>query len=601
MSLAADLWQILTPRQRRSVAAMQGVSLLMAFSTAGGIASIAPFFAVLGQPDLIAHNAWLHRLYVAGGFSSRQSFTLALGAGFVGVVMLANLISVLGTLAMSRLSLRIGNELQTSLFHAYLSQPYAFHVRTSPTVLLNNVLYETNRITQGLLESAFVLVTQLVTAGLIIASITMVKGALAFAMGAALMGGYGAIYLMLRNRLLRTGAALSRLANEQTQIVRESLGAIREIIILQAAGVFCRRFERASRDYLRSAAGMRLAGQSPRQLMECIAAAALVTLAVVLGAREEGIGPWLGSLTFLAFAAYRLLPTLQQAFAAVVHIRADRAALALIGADLKRVRAAPPAIEAVDRPQCEPEWRERPRREIRLEGVSYRYAPDRDWALQGISLCIPARTTVGIVGPNGSGKSTLADLIAGLLTPDAGTIEIDGCALDDGNRAAWQGRISYVPQDVFLLDAGIAENIALGASGAPDRDRLLEASRLAQLDEVVKTLPREYAERIGEHGIALSGGQRQRIGIARALYRDASVLLLDEATAALDGLTEEELIRTLAGLHGRYTIVLIAHRIDTLRACDRIFQLQQGRLAGSSTYETLLGSTAHLRRSAGAA
>lgn len=601
MSFAADLWQILTPRQRRGVAAMQAVSFLMAASTAGGIASIAPFFAVLGQPALITHNAWLHRLYLAGGFSSPQGFTLALGAGFVGVVLLANLISVLGTLAMSRLALEIGTELQTTLFHEYLSQPYAFHARTSPTVLLNNVLYETNRLTQGLLESAFVLVTQLVTAGLIIASITMVKGAVALGLGAALAGSYAVIYLLLRTRLLRTGATLSHLVNEQTQIVRESLGAIREIIMLQAAGTFRRRFEHASRGFLRAAASMRLAGQSPRQLMECIAAAGLVILAVVLGASEQGIGPWLGSLTFLAFAAYRLLPTLQQAFAAVVHIRADSAALALIGPDLKRARAARGASAAADRPQRDAEWRERPRREIRLEGVSFRYAPDRDWALQGVSLSIPARTTVGIVGPNGSGKSTLADLIAGLLTPGTGRIEIDGCAIEDGNRAAWQGRIAYVPQHVVLLDAGIDENIALGASGAPDRARLLEASRLAQLDEVVMSLPRKFAERIGERGIALSGGQRQRVGIARALYRDTSVMLLDEATAALDGLTEQELIRTLAGLHGRYTILLIAHRIETLRACDRIFQLEQGKLVGSCTYDALLGSAAHFRRSAGAA
>ena len=580
---------------------MQAVSLLMALSTAGGVASIAPFFAVLGQPALIEHNAWLHRLYLAGGFSSRQSFTLALGAGFVGIVLLANLISVLGTLAMSRLALLIGNELQTTLFHEYLSRPYEFHARTSPTILLNNVLYETNRLTQGLLESAFVLVTQLVTAGLIIASITMVKGAVALAMGAALAGGYAVIYLVLRNRLQRTGATLSRLANEQTQIVRESVGAIREIIILQAAGVFCRRFERASRDFLRSAAGMRLAGQSPRHLMECIAAAGLVTLAVLLGAREGGAGPWLGQLTFLAFAAYRLLPTLQQAFAAVVLIRADRAALALVGPDLRRARAARPAITAGDRPQPDPAWRERPRREIRLEGVSYRYAPERDWALRAVSLCIPARTTVGIVGTNGSGKSTLADIIAGLLTPSTGRVEVDGCTIDDGNGASWQARIAYVPQNVFLLDAGIGENIALGAAGPPDPGRLREASRLAQLDEVVKSLPHEYAERVGERGVALSGGQRQRVGIARALYRDASVLLLDEATAALDGLTEEELIRTLAGLHGRYTILLIAHRIETLRACDRIFQLERGRLVSSSTYDGLLGSSAHFRRSAGGA
>jgi len=593
MSLAAEIWHMLTARQRRSVAAMQGVSLLMALSTASGIASIAPFFAVLGEPALIEHNAWLHWLYVAAGFSSPLRFTFALGAGFAGVVALSNLVSVIGALAMNRLALRIGNELQTTLFEEYLARPYAFHARSSSTVLLNNVIYETTRITHGILENAFVLITQLVTAALIVGSIVMVNVAVALAMVAALAGGYLAIYLSVRNRLLLRGATQSVLANEQAQIVRESFGAIREVIILQVRDFFCRRFERASREFLGAAASTQLVGQSSRNLMECVAAAGLVALALLLAARAGGLGPSLGPLTFLAFAAYRLLPTLQQLFAAVVRIRADRAALAVIGPDLQRARAA----GARNRHRPDTAWGERPQHEIRLEGVSYRYAPNRDWALRGVSLRICARTTVGIVGANGSGKSTLADLIAGLLTPTAGRIEVDGCALDDDRRAAWQRCIAYVPQNVFLLDASIAENVALGAAAGVDRSRLLEAAQLAQLDEVVRTLPNGYAERIGERGIALSGGQRQRIGIARALYRKASLLLLDEATSAVDGLTEEELVATLAALRARHTIVLIAHRIETLRACDWIFELEQGRLAGGGSYDALLKGPAAPRRS----
>jgi len=600
MSLFAEIWQILTPRQRRAVLSMQLVSLLMAFSTATGIASIAPFFAVLGRPELIEQNAWLRWLYVAGGFSSSHGLMLALGAGFVAVVLLANLISVLGALAMSRLALRIGNDLQTTLFDEYLSRPYAFHCATNSTTLLNNVVYETTRVTHGILENIFNLVTGVVTAALIIAAIVIVKAAVAIAMVAVLTGGYLLIYLSVRDRLLRSGQTQSRLANEQAQTVSESLGAIKEIVLLQVQGFFRDRFAGASREFLQAAAHGQLVGQSPRHLMECVAAAALVSLALVLGSREGGLGPWLGTLTFLAFAAYRLLPTLQQVFAAIVRVRADRAALGAIGPDLQRARAARWALDAAGRSQAISAWRERPEREIHIKDVWYRYAPDRAWALRGVSLRIPARTTVGIVGANGAGKSTLVDLIAGLLTPDVGAVEVDGCPLHDSNRAAWQAQLAYVPQNIFLLDTSIAQNVALGvAANAIDEPRLHQAARLAQLDEFVLSLPHGYSQRLGERGVALSGGQRQKVGIARALYREAAVLLLDEATNELDGMTERELVTTLGRLRGRYTIVLIAHRMSTVRACDLIFEIDGGTIGGSGTYEALLKSSQGFRRLAG--
>lgn len=601
MTLATEIWGILTPRQRRGVLMMQGVSLVMALSTASGIAAIAPFFAVLGDPRLIQRNALLHWLYDHGGFAGTRSFMVALGIGFVAVVFSANLVNVLGFVAMNRLALRVGTELQTTLFDEYLSRPYAFHSAINRATLFNNIVYETTRITHGILQSAFLVVTNITTAGLIVVSILLVKPAVAIATVAALAGGYILVYLAVRNRLLHIGQLQSRFAAEQAQIVNESFGAIKEIIILQVNDFFRRRFERASHGILLAAAYSQIVGQSPRHAMECVAAAGLVSVALVLGSREIGVGPWLGPLTFLAFAAYRLLPTLQQVFVAIVRIRADRAALGVLAPDLRRARDAqrrvPPAGICG---RIATAWSERPRREIQLKQVSYRYAPDRPWALRDASLRIPARAMVGIVGANGAGKSTLMDVLAGLLTPAAGAVEIDGCLLDDGNRAAWQARIAYVPQNIFLLDASIAQNIALGiADEAIEQRRLLEAAQLAQLDQFVMTLPYGYDQRVGEHGVAVSGGQRQRIGIARALYRDASVLLLDEATNALDGLTEHELMSTLRRLRGRYTLLLIAHRLSTVRACDVIFHLEEGRIIGSGTYEDLLKSSPGFRRMAG--
>ncbi len=599
MTLFADIWSILTPRQRRGILTMQVVSLVMAFSTVTGIAAIAPFFAVVGEPQLIDRNALLHWAYVHGGFFGKRHFVFALGMAFIAVVLVANLVNVLGSLAMNRLALRIGTELQTTLFGEYLSRPYAFHTRTNGTTLVNNILYETARVTNGILLNAFMLVTNLVTASFIMLSIALLKPLVALSMIAGLAGGYAVIYFVVRNRLLRSGQAQSHFAIEQVQIVNECFGAIKEIIVLQVQHFFRTRFERASTSLSLAAAHSQIVAQNPRHLMECVAAVGLVALALMLGGREDGVGPWLGQLTFLAFAAYRLLPTLQQVYAAIVKIRADRAGLVLIAPDLRRARAAQ-QNGATDAARTARAWQERPRQEIRLVDVSFRYGPDRAWALSGVSLRIAARAAAGIVGVNGSGKTTLVDLIAGLLVPGTGAVEIDGSVLDETNRAAWQSRVAYVPQSIFLLDASIAENVALGIPAADiDRRRLSEAVRLAQLDDLIRTLPGGYDHRIGERGIQLSGGQRQRIGIARALYRDASVLLLDEATNALDGLTEQELMATLGRLRGRYTIILIAHRMSTVRSCDVIFELENGRLLGSGTYDGLLKSSEAFRRMTG--
>jgi ABC-type multidrug transport system fused ATPase/permease subunit len=408
----------------------------------------------------------------------------------------------------------------------------------------------------------------------------------------ALAGGYAAVYLTLRNRLLRAGQVQSIFHIEQTKTVNEGLGAIKEIQVLGRQGFFQERFEQSSRSFALATSHTQLISQSPKYVMECLAVAALVLVALLATGQQNGTGPWLGQLTFLGFAAYRLLPALQQAYSAVVSIRASRSGFAIIAPDVRAGRARIDAIVHSD-----PAWKERPRREIRLEQIHFQYQSDRPLAANGLSLQIPARAAVGFVGANGSGKTTLIDLIAGLLVPDSGHVEIDGIRLDESNTRSWQSRIAYVPQMVYLLDASIAQNVALGVPAAAiDRERLVAAAELAQLDEFVASLPDGFEHLLGERGIRLSGGQRQRIGLARALYSDASVLILDEATNALDGLTEHELVATLLRLRGRYTIILIAHRLSTLRACDLIFEMDRGKITAKGTYAELLDNSESFRR-----
>jgi ABC-type multidrug transport system fused ATPase/permease subunit len=592
LNLPAEIWSVLTPRQRRWVTWAQLLSIVMAFSTVAGIASIAPFFSVLGNPQLIDHAGPLHWLYTHFGFSTKRGFEVALGVAFMGLVLIANLINVVGSFAMTKLSLWIGADLQSVLLGEYLGRPFAFHAGTHSAILANNVINETARATNDVLQNVFFLVTNIATGAFIIVSVMLLNPAIATLMIVALAGGYILIYLAVRNRLLRAGKVQSQFFAEQTKLVDESLGAIKEIHVLRIQNFFRLAFERSSHALARSAAHVELIAKSPRHIMECVAVVGLVLLALFAGGREEGIGPWLGQLTFLGFAAYRLLPTLQQGFSSIVKIRSGRPGFAAIAPDLRMARA-----RKFERPPADSSWAERPRREIRLSEVSFRYGPDRPAAISGVTLRIPARAAVGIFGANGSGKTTLVDLIAGLLVPGNGRIEVDGIALGESNRADWQSRIAYVPQDIFLLDTTIGQNVALGVpAGQIDKVRLIEAARLAQLDQFVDTLPGRYGHWVGEKGVRLSGGQRQRIGIARALYTDASVLIMDEATSAQDGLSEQEMMSTLLRLRGRYTIILIAHRLSSVRACDVIFEFGRGEVTASGTYGELLKDSETFRR-----
>jgi len=592
MTLLLDFWSVLTPQQRRWVLSIQILSIVMAFSTVIGIASIVPFFAVLGDPHLIEHTRPLRWLFLNLGFSNTRTFEVALGLTFVATVCAANMVNVIGSFLMIRLSYRISAELQSTLLEEYLARPYVFHTKTNSAVICNNIIHETNRVANDILQSAFPLITNVVTATLIIISVTALNPAIAATMIGALAGGYVLIYIAVRNSLLRSGELQSHLLIEQTKNINESLGAIKEILVLRIQSFFRRNFERSSQDLARASAHGRVIFQTPKYLMECVTVAALVLVALFASSRREGIGPWLGQLTFVGFAAYRLLPTLQQAFASAVKIRSERAGFTAIAPDLRLARAGRIVSHAVG-----PSWQNRPQEDIRLQDVSFRYEPDRPLAVNAVTLQIRAGTAVGFVGANGSGKTTLVDLIAGLLVPGAGRIEIDGTLLDDSNRTSWQSRIAYVPQNIYLLDTSIAQNIALGvAEPAIDRARLARAVELAQLTEFVATLPRGIDHMVGERGIQLSGGQRQRIGIARALYTNATVLILDEATSALDGLTEQELVSTIMRLRGRNTIVLIAHRLSSVRACDVIFELDRGRISNSGTYPELISGSETFKR-----
>jgi ABC-type multidrug transport system fused ATPase/permease subunit len=586
MKVLFGIWKLLDARQRRRLVALQVLSLLMAFSTVGGIAAILPFFTVLADPDAIDRNAVLQFLYSMASFDDRRSFVVALGIAFALVVLLANAINLLGSLAMNRFAYQVGNAFHVALFGEYMNRGYGFHARTSSSTLATNVLHETGRVTSGILQNSLILITSLITIAFIFTCIVLVNPLVAVSAVAGLGAGYLSIYVIARGRLLRNGALESRCFAQRAQIVSESFAAIKEISALQAQRLCIDKFSRYCASFAETLASTFTISQIPKHVLECATVFSLAGIALYLSGRGDATGPWIAELSFIGLAAYRLLPALQQAFAAIVKIRADRPAFEHVHADLQQARACTSAAGAVE---IDDSWRSRPQCEVRAHYVSFRHTAERPAAISNLSLRVPAGAVVGLIGVNGSGKTTLADLLAGLLVPDSGHIEVDGIVIGDDTRRSWQATIGYVPQQIFLIEGTLAENIALGLPAAQvDRTRVRMAAHLAQLDECIATLPHGYDTKLGERGSTLSGGQRQRLGIARALYRDASVLIMDEATSALDAAAEQEIGDMLMTLRQNRTIILIAHRLSTLRYCDTIYQLEAGRIIRSGPYREFL-------------
>jgi HlyD family secretion protein len=581
MRFLLDLWRLLDKPQRRRLIGLQLLSVAMALSTVGGIAAVVPFFAVLAHPDAVNHNTILHFLYVRLGLS-HGAFVVALGVGFTVVIVISNLINMLGARAMCRFSFSVGERLQVTLFDEYLHRDYEFHSRTNGALLTTKVLHETARIAGGILQNGLILVTNAVTAVLILISIMILNPLFALAAIAALGSSYVAIYLFTRRRLRQNGLLESQHFSRRNKIVAESFGAIKEITVLNAGGYFVRQFAQVCGPISASLASTAAIAQSPRFVLEIAAVCGLVTSALLLSSGGSAADPWIAQLSFIGLAAYRLLPALQQVFAAIAKIRADGAAFDSIGDDLRcaQNRRAPADAGGL--------WVDAPAREIRLEGVTYRY-DERNAryeghaaAVAGVTLRIAAGSTIGFVGANGSGKTTLLDLVGGLLAPQSGQIEIDGVALKDANRHVWRSAVAYVPQRILLLDATFAQNVAFGVASAEiDLNRVRSAVRAARLEECVTSFSGGYAEMLGERGIGLSGGQRQRLAIARALYRGARLLIMDEVTSALDSAAELEITDMLADLSRGHTIIMVAHRLSSLRHCEMIYEMAHGRIVHS--------------------
>jgi ABC-type multidrug transport system fused ATPase/permease subunit len=548
-----------------------------------GIGLVVPIVALFVEPEATLARPAMQKLYQLSGADSAQRFAVLALGGFLALIVAKNF--YLGVLAFlqHRFVFRKQAQVSRRLFDAYVNAPYALHLQRHSADVTRNLLTEVNALFSGVITPLMSLVSEVAVLALLLATLVLAMPGATLAVlgvGALVVGG---VYFLLRAALDRFGAERVQFSRQRIQAIGEALGGLKEVKILGRERYFIGGFGGANARYLEAARIFTTLSTLPRMLIEVLAVGLLVGATYLLvgtGADMKGAVP---GVMLLCLVALRLIPAGTRILGALTTIRFYLPSLTRLHRDFAELTTArgQAAGPATGRPFNVTFG-------IRLDSVSFTYEGAHRAALTDVSLEIPPACVCGFVGASGAGKSTLADLLLGVLEPSGGRILAGGEDVR-GRLRDWQAMLGYVPQSIHLIDASVRRNVAFGVPDAQiDDRRVWSALRDAQLEEMVAGLPGKLETRVGEFGARLSGGQRQRMGIARALYGDPSVLVLDEATSALDTRTERAIAETLQGMRERRTVIVIAHRLDTIRRCDRLFFLEEGRLLSAGTYDELV-------------
>jgi ATP-binding cassette, subfamily B, bacterial PglK len=575
---------LLTPYEQKHAGLLLIMIIIMAFLDMIGIASILPFMAVLTNPTLIETNIILNTMFQVSnifGVESNKQFLFALGA-LVFVLLITSLaFKALTTYVQVRFAQMREYSIGKRLVEGYLHQPYSWFLSRNSADLGKAILSEVQQlISNGISPSLELIAKGTVTIAIIILLI-IADPKLTLIVGLSLASSYGMIFYILRKYLNQIGK--KRLINNQLRFksVSEAFGAAKEIKVGGLEQIYVNLFSNSAQNYARTQASVRIVAQLPRFILEAIAFGGVLLLILYLMNNSGSFNNALPIVSLYIFAGYRLLPALQTIYSSLTQITFVGPSLDKIYNDIKNIK---PFNENQDEDVLDLN------KKIILKDIHYNYPNSSKTVLKDINLSIPSKSTVGVIGTTGSGKTTLVDIILGLLDPQKGSLEIDGKIITKQNLRSWQRSIGYVPQHIYLTDDTVEANIAFGESFENIKKDLVEkAAKVASLHEfVVNELPKKYQTIIGERGIRLSGGQRQRIGIARALYHNPKVLILDEATSALDNDTEKAVMESINNLSKKMTIILIAHRLNTVKICDYIIKLDQGQIASVGKYNDIV-------------
>lgn len=579
--LRSRLWSHISPRRRGQFGLLLILMIVASFAEILSIGAVLPFLTVLTVPSRIFEHQAAQPFIRTLGLTSAEQLLLPLTIIFGLAALMSGAMRLLLLWASTRLSFATGADLGVSIYRRTLYQPYAVHVARNSSEVINGISGKAN----GVIYSVIVPVLTLISASVMLIAILLALLSVEPVIALAAFGGFGLIYgtivWVTRTRKIINS---QRIARESTQVIKalqEGLGGIRDVLLDGNQATYCHIYRNADLLLRRAQGNNQFVSQSPRYGMEALGMLLIAALAYFLAQQSDGLAKAIPVLGALALGAQRLLPVMQQAYAAWSSIQGNQASLQ-------------DTLDLLD--QSLPDYADQPaakpmpfQNQINLKQLFFRYSPQTPWVLNNLNLSITKGSRVGFIGKTGSGKSTLLDIVMGLLQPTEGKIEIDGQLITTGNHRAWQAHIAHVPQAIFLADSSIEENIAFGVpKDQIDHGRVLQAAHQAQIADIIETWPQHYQTFVGERGIRLSGGQRQRIGIARALYKQADVIIFDEATSALDNETEQAVMHAIEGLSETLTILIIAHRLTTLKNCTQIVELGNGGVLRIGGYQDLI-------------
>lgn len=563
--LLMRLWGHVALRRRKQFGLLLVLMVFTSFAEILSIGSVLPFLGALTAPDRIFQHPTIQPIIQMFALSEPKQIIFPLTIIFCMTALIAGGMRLLLLWVSARLSFAAGADLSINIYRRTLYQSYAVHCARNSSEIIDGISVKSNSV----IYSVIVPILNIISSSFMLTAILIVLLSVNPSITLGAFMGFGLIYLIIagsaRKKLLINSQRIARDSAQVIKAIQEGLGGIRDVLLEGTQETYCQIYREADLSLRRAQGGSLFIGASPRYGMEALGMVLIAVLALLLAKQSGGMTTAIPILGFLALGVQRLLPVLQQTYSSWVAIRAGQVSLQ-------------DTLDLLDQPL--PENLNQDLRvplnfknQISLKNLSFRYSPESPWILKDVNFSIHRGSRTGFVGASGSGKSTLLDIVMGLLHPTHGILEVDGRSIDSTNRHSWQSHIAHVPQFIFLTDGTIEENIAFGIpKNKIDFKRVRQAAEQAEIALTIEGWENQYQTLVGERGVRLSGGQRQRIGIARALYKEADVIILDEATSSLDTETEQAVMHSIDRLSKDLTILIIAHRISTLKGCTQIIE-----------------------------
>lgn len=574
--------RLLSPRDRGHLILVIGLSLVAAVIEVMGVGSIMPFLAVASNPDVIDTNRWLAMAYGLLGFGSHRDFLIALGLAVIGFVIVTSGVRGLTRFTVVRFTSHVRHRISVKLMEGYLRQDYVYFLSRNSHEFAKNINGEVQQMVQGTLVSFIDMIGFSLQLVLFIAFLLVVSPWITLTLILVVGTVYGLIYGLLRTTVKRLGQQRFDMNRERSRIVSETFWGIKDAKLMAVEKVFLDEYKGPSLKLAQTESGSEVISDVPKFALEAAAFSSILMFVLVIVIDTGSFQNAAVTVGLFAYAGYRMIPAMQNLFRTLTKMRFSAPSANRICQEMEE-------LSQTLGPLHQPSQRMPFATAFELADVSFQYPSNQKIVLDHLQLSIPRRQTIGFAGPTGSGKTTLIDIVLGLLEPTEGVLLVDGVEVTVENRRNWQANIGYVPQVIYLSNTSIAQNIAFGVPLEQiDLAKVERAARMAQIhDFIVTGLDKGYQTAVGERGVRLSGGQRQRLGIARALYREPEVLVFDEATSALDNETEAAVMEAVHSLAGQVTVLMIAHRLSTLKECDCIYLLDGGQIRDSGTYEEL--------------